>query len=97
MFDNKSNPQVNHVLIVPSLDSKATPTPITYQDFVRFTGDPYGTVEVPVAVIGIDAASRWEEIKKLFGRWAESGREDEDLEDLYRSRLVPSSGPEEEE
>ena len=34
-------------------------------------------------------------IKRLFGVWIESGDEDKQLEELYRSRLVPSSMPDE--
>jgi hypothetical protein len=30
-------------------------------------------------------------IKRLFGVWIESGDEDKQLEELYQSRLVPSS------
>ncbi len=35
------------------------------------------------------------DIKHLFGSWVESGDEDAQLEELYRSRLIPSSMPDE--
>ena len=34
-----------------------------------------------------------ENLKKLFGSWKESGDEDKDLENLYKSRLIPSTQP----
>lgn len=36
-------------------------------------------------------------LKGLFGAWVESGGEDEDLDELYRSRLTPSSAPHDDE
>ena len=33
------------------------------------------------------------ELKKLFGSWKESGDEDKNIEDLYDSRLIPSTQP----
>ncbi|MDO9211497.1 MAG: hypothetical protein Q7V48_12245 [Deltaproteobacteria bacterium] len=39
----------------------------------------------------------WIHIRNLFGVWIESGDEDKQLEELSRSRLIPSSMPDEDE
>lgn len=94
MFDHEQEIRVGNVMIVLSQDT-AIPTPVTYGEYLRFCGDPMGTVELPVAGREPEVF-RWKQIKKLFGKWVKNEQEDQDLEELYRSRRVPSSGPEEE-
>jgi hypothetical protein len=54
------------------------------------------TVSLPVAEsrpISVTDEDGW---KKLFGAWQHAGNEDQQLEEIYRSRLVPSTAPDDE-
>jgi hypothetical protein len=97
MLNKKTDIFVENVAIVHSQDSNAFAPPITVQDFFNFTGDINATVQV----IGLRSESvdesPWIYIKSLFGAWIENGEEDKHLENLYKSRLIPSSLPVEDE
>jgi len=98
MSTNRVNILAGNVMIVSSQDSySAAACNILAQDYLRFTGDINKTVQLrPLSSQAVVDGS-WARIKKLFGAWVESGEEDKQLEELYRSRLVPSSMPDEEE
>ena len=55
--------------------------------------DPTETVQLE----GFDSATVEDtprlRLKSLFGAWDEGGNEDDNLDELYRSRLTPSSMP----
>jgi hypothetical protein len=67
-------------------DFCALPTPMTINDLFAL----YGTVSLPVAqsapVVVADIAN----VRNVFGSWAVCGNEDEQLAELYKSRLIPS-------
>jgi len=50
----------------------------------------YDTVSIRVVESEAIGDEEVTSIKLLYGSWVESGREDKQLEELYRSRLVPS-------
>jgi hypothetical protein len=50
----------------------------------------YGTVSLPIAESKPLIENENTNIKLLFGSWVESGTEDELLDELYSSRLIPS-------
>lgn len=86
----------NNIAIVQSQNSNSLAT-IPADVFFNFTGGIRETVQVegfPSEAVG---ESPWPFIKSLFGAWAESGKEQEQLEELYRSRLIPSSMPDADE
>lgn len=85
-------------MIVSSQDSySAAACSILAQDYLQFTGDIKKTVQLRPFPSEAAANASWARIKKLFGAWIESGEEDRQLAGLYRSRLIPSSTPDEEE
>ena len=59
--------------------------------------DPTETVQLE----GFDSAAveetPWLRLKSLFGAWVDDGDEDGGLDELYRSRLTPSSMPHDDE
>jgi hypothetical protein len=62
------------------------PSTISVQELPSF----YGTVSLPIAQSEAIVEDQFTNIKLLFGSWIESGDEDKQLEELYKSRLVPS-------
>jgi hypothetical protein len=72
---------------------------VEYHDTTSWSGlglistisDPSGTVQVEGLRSESVEPTPWLQIKSLFGAWAESGDEDEDLATLYKSRLIASS------
>jgi hypothetical protein len=98
MSKDKNDIFAGNVAIVQSQDSNSAATSaIAAQAFFRFTGDIRETVQVrPLSTEPCSEEARLR-MKKLFGAWVESGEEDQRLEELYRSRLIPSSIPDEEE
>ena len=51
----------------------------------------YDTIELPVVQSRPIVEDQITDIKSLFGSWIESGDEDNQLAELYKSRLSPSS------
>lgn len=51
----------------------------------------YGSISLPIFESFSVADEKDADIKFLFGSWAESGDEDRMIDELYASRLVPSS------
>lgn len=49
-----------------------------------------GTVTLPAAPSRAIVDDQYTTVKLLFGSWVESGDEDKDLEELYKSRAVSS-------
>jgi hypothetical protein len=87
-----------NVAIVQSQDSNSLVLPtITVKDFLNFTGDARKTVQLQGLPSEAVDESPWPHIRSLFGAWVETGDEDMQLEELYKSRLVPSSMPDEDE
>ncbi len=98
MLDEKTAVIAYNVAIVQSQDSNSLiPPTITAQDFFSFTGDTSKTVQLEGFQSEAVEESSWLHIKSLFGCWVESGREDRQLEELYRARLIRSSIPDEDE
>lgn len=63
-----------------------TPTPMNIKDLPAL----YGTVSLPVAQSVSVVAADIVNLKNVFGSWAVCGNEDEQLDELYKSRLIPS-------
>jgi len=98
MLDKKNIIFAGNVAIVESQDaSSLVPFTITARDFFNFTGDTSKTVQLARFSSEAVEESPWIHIKSLFGAWVESGGEDKQLEELYQSRLIPSSMPDEDE
>ena len=98
MLNERNEIFAGDVAIVQSQDSNSLALPtIIAQHFFRETGDINKSVQL--AVFPSEAADEtpWVYIKGLFGVWVESGNEDKQIEDLYQSRIIPSSMPNEEE
>jgi hypothetical protein len=55
----------------------------------------YGTFSFPVAISRPISKAEHSSLISLFGSWRESGKEDQDLKEIYQSRLAPSTCPEE--
>lgn len=84
-----------NVAIVESQDSTSLiPIAINTQDFLYHVGDVNQTVQLLPSEFYEELA--WAQIKRLCGAWVESGDEDRQLEELYASRLLPSSLPDDE-
>ncbi len=82
-----------NVALVQSHDvNSMNPAEITADEFFRFAGDSEGTVELEIAQSRSVPESS-STIVSLFGRWIESGDEDEQLNELYESRLYSASSP----
>lgn len=98
MLDEKNVIYAENVAIVKSQDSNSLlPPTVAARDFFSFTGDINKTIQLMVFPSEAVKESPWLYIRNLFGAWVESGEEDRQLEELYRSRLIPSSMPIEDE
>ena len=98
MFSEKAIIFAENVAIIQSQDSTSlVPLTIAAKDFFSFTGDINKTVQLEGLHSEAVEASPWLYVKNLFGAWVESGEEDKQLEELYQSRLIPSSMPDEDE
>jgi hypothetical protein len=84
---------VENVALVLSNDSNSLKFPIiSTKEFLDFSGDVNETVELETAESKpLDEKTR--SIMELFGSWVESGDEDRQLDELYRSRLAVSTSP----
>jgi len=84
---------VENVALVLSNDSNSLKFPIiSTKEFLDFSGDVNETVELETAESKpLDEKTR--SIMELFGSWVESGDEDRQLDELYRSRLAVSIPP----
>jgi hypothetical protein len=96
MFENKKVIYADNVAIVQSQDCNSPLFhTISTKDFFKFTGDITGTIEIrPKEAYG---KNNKDQLQRLFGAWVENGDEEIKLEDLYKSRILPSFIPEEEE
>lgn len=85
-----------NVALVRSHDSNFLRPPLIFaEQFFDFTGDVNKTVQLEIAqshAIAVDENLQ-SVISDLFGSWVESGNEDEQLEELYKSRLNRSTLP----
>ncbi len=98
MLNDRQDIFAGNVAIVQSQDcNSAAASGIAAQAFFEFTGDIRKTVQVRPLSTEPSSEGALVRIRKLFGAWVESGEEDQQLEELYRSRLLPSSMPDEEE
>jgi hypothetical protein len=84
-----------NVAIVQSHDVNSLVHPAVFtQGYFDSVGDTNGTIEVK----GLYSEAAQESpalcLRMLFGSWVESGCEDKQLDELYKSRLIPSSMPE---
>lgn len=80
----------NNVIIVKS--GAAIPCMVSLDDFLGFTGDITGTVQLEPIEISV-SNEKVQLLKELFGSWIESGDEDKQLDELYQSRFTVSSLP----
>ena len=86
----------SNVAIVESQDSNSLATlAISSGDFFRFTGDTTETIELAVEAPVFSQPPLLSEVEGLFGSWVECRKEDAMLDELYESRLIPSSLPSE--
>lgn len=77
-----------NIAIVKSQGSTCLePSTINIQELLK----SYGTVSLPIAQSKAVVENQFTTIKLLFGSWIESGDEDKQLEELYKSRLFPSA------
>jgi len=96
MSDNKSKHLARNVVVVQTNSHNSLlPSTISNADLLRFTGDMTKSISLAIAPSRPVAAGIYADIKLLFGSWVESGDEDKHLEELYQSRLIPSSLPDE--
>lgn len=56
-------------------------------------GDPWETIRVEGLQSEAVEETPWAHIKNLFGAWTESGDEDKELDAIYKSRMIASSVP----
>jgi hypothetical protein len=98
MSKDRNDVYAGNVAIVQSQDSNsAATTAIAAQAYFGFTGDIRETVQVrPLSTEPFSEGARVR-LKELFGAWVESGEEDQQLEEMYKCRLIPSSMADEEE
>jgi len=83
-----------NVALVQSHDSNfLTPPIILAKEFYDFTGNVNETVQLDIAQGPTIDENLQPVIDDLFGSWIESGDEDEQLEELYKSRLNRSTLP----
>jgi hypothetical protein len=80
------------VVIVQSHDPNSL---IHHAVLARIFFDPIGDTNQTVQIEGYSSDATQEistlYLRTLFGAWIESGYEDKELDELYRSRLIPSS------
>ncbi|MEK6775565.1 MAG: hypothetical protein AABY87_01630 [bacterium] len=87
MFSNEIVIISGNVAIVQSGENKCNaPLTISVQELSEY----YGTVSLPVAQSISVVDDQLSNIKLVFGSWAVSGDEDEQLDALYKSRLTSS-------
>jgi hypothetical protein len=56
--------------------------------------ESYRTIQFPADKNdSVSAKDEFSDIRLLFGSWVEDGDEDKHLEELYKSRFIPSSVP----
>ena len=82
-----------NAVLVECEDTTDWSTTETWMKKLREINDPTEKVQLEEA----SEETSWLRLRNLFGTWAESGGEDEDLDELYRSRLTPSSMPHDDE
>ena len=82
----------NGALALYDESNSLVPSMIRIEDFFEFTGNVNETVEIE-AVETLAFGEKPQLIKELFGSWIESGDEDKQLDELYESRLAPSTSP----
>ena len=76
-----------NIAIVQSREnSYSTTSAISAQELA----ESYGTAALPVVPSKAIAEDQFISIKLLFGTWLESVDDDKQLEELYKSRLIPS-------
>lgn len=78
-----------NIAIVQSREnSYSTTSAISAQELA----ESYGTVSLPVVPSKAIAEDQYQfiSIRLLFGTWLESVDDDKQLEELYKSRLIPS-------
>lgn len=77
----------NVAIVESQSDTCLEPPTIDMQELPKL----YGTVSLPIAQSEVVVEDQFTTIKLLFGSWIESGDEDKQLEELYKSRLLPSA------
>ncbi len=65
---------------------------VTLDDFRRFAGDIFGSVQLTPAQTEEVKEAGGERLAQLFGSWDQADDDDQQLKELYESRLAPS-GP----
>lgn len=66
---------------------------VQYQDSISLEPpkEVYETFELSVVQSRPVIDDQFTDVKLLFGSWVESGDEDKQLEEIYESRLIPST------
>ena len=77
---------VGNVAIVQSQEGFSEEPPVLKEDDLSFE-----TIALPVAPSKAVSEDEYASVTLLFGSWIESGNEEEQLEELYKSRLIPST------
>lgn len=76
-----------NIAVSQSQDSYCLMPTVTFPE----TAELYGTFSLPVAKSRPLVEDQFTTIKLAFGSWLETGDEDAILEEIYKSRLTPSS------
>lgn len=77
----------DNIAIVQTQENAYAPSTINSDELSEY----YSTIYLPVAESKPISGNNDVSIKLLFGSWLESGTEDEQLDELYGSRLNPST------
>ena len=96
MLDEKDPLKVNNTIVVPTTSrSSVISSTIDGSELFSFARDQTKTIKLGIAPSRSISTEQNFEAKMLYGSWVESGDEDKQIEELYKSRLIPSTSPEE--
>lgn len=93
-FNDKHFRYQNVILNRSETDFCQNRYPVTQEELIAFTGAPVDSVSLQLIYsrpLSFNESKGW---RALFGSWPEDGDENDALEEIYRSRSVPSGFPE---
>lgn len=93
---NESVLYAGNVAIVQSKELVLEQTTMSAQEFSTYSAELQETVNLAVAQSKPIVLGEYADIMLLFGSWVESGGEDNQLKELYNSRLIPSASSDDE-
>jgi len=79
-----------NVGIAQSVDSTVVSLRALAENLLDIVRDSSESISIKVLSV---KETREDVLSSLFGTWKECGTEDQDLEELYRYRMIPSSRP----